>query len=394
MAKKHRIHPQGSRYIREAVPSPREVAAFVAPRTMEDGLSIANIFGDAAEMTPFAGAVPYAERELGLRDYSDEDVLLSAIMGFPILGKFRNLKEAWGPHRWSNAKWHWKNNTNKAPKLFANPEQLRYNGPTEHAISTRARTNASANANSPVVTPAGPYIRTNTGTDIVGTGRQAMNTNTISRNQARAQTTNLGKQGWQGEMYPPGRTLRMDDTYGPFPWESKYSHKLDKTLERNELDWEYLINETRTPPAGNRNADRMTKLSKEEVANIAIEQGRPDIAERVMQDDKPRIMPSEQPIFRTIKSNNKTAGLDNKDWKDLGNRRVEKEIREVFATLPKDHTIRQQFAEYYGVPDLYQSWSNDPLIWDKYTNDVLKARTNRERSNASYDRILGRSIER
>lgn len=305
-----------------------------------------------------------------------------------------NLKEAWGKHRFSNARWNWRNNTNKAPKLLKNPEQLRYNGPAKQAISTRARTNASTSTNSPIVTPAGPYIRTNTGTAVIGTGRQAMNTNTRSRNQARAQTKNLGKQGWQGEMYPPGRTLRIDDMYGPFSWESKYSHKLDKTLERNELDWEYLINETRTPPAGNRNADRMTKLSKDEVADIALAQGRPDIAERVMQDNKPRIMPNEQPIFRTIKSSIKTAGLDNKTWKDLGNRKVEKEIREIFATLPKDPTIRQQFAEYYGVPDLYQSWLNDPLIWDKYTDDVLKARTNRERSNASYDRILGRNIQR
>lgn len=391
MAKRRNV---SGRVLRNAVPQPRDVAEFVAPRTVNEGLSIANIFGDAAEMTPFAGAVPYAERELGLRDYSDEDILLSAILGFPILGKFKNLKEAWGQHRWANAKWNWRNNTKKAPKLVANPDDLRYNGPKQEGLSTRARINASSNANSPVVTPAGPYMRTNTGTDIVGTGRQAMNTNTRSRNQAGQRTQNLGKHVWQGEMYPPGRTLRIDDMYGPFPWESKYSHKLDKTLERNELEWEYLINETRTPPAGNRNAGRMTKLSKDEVADIALSQGRPDIAERVIQDNKPRIMPSEQPIFRTIKGNNKTAGLDNKTWKDLGNRRVEQEIREVFATLPKEHTIRQQFAEYYGVPDLYQSWSNDPLIWDKYTDDVLKARTNRERSNASYDRILGRNIQR
>ena len=43
-----------------------------------------------------------------------------------------------------------------------------------------------------------------------------------------------------------------------------------------------------------------------------------------------------------------------KNGKILGNRQIEKELRETFASLPNDPDIRYRFAEHYGVPDLYQ----------------------------------------
>lgn len=69
-------------------------------------------------------------------------------------------------------------------------------------------------------------------------------------------------------------------------------------------------------------------------------------------------------------------------------------MREEFASLPEDSDIRYRFADYYGVPDLYQSWMNDPLLWAKYKNDIQRLRNNREANNRFKDRKFGRTIER
>ena len=86
MAKKHRIHPQGSQYIREAVPQPRDVAEFVAPRTVNEGLSIKNVFGDVGDMIdPFITAA--IEKQEGLRDVSDDELKMLALLGsIPVAG--------------------------------------------------------------------------------------------------------------------------------------------------------------------------------------------------------------------------------------------------------------------------------------------------------------------
>jgi len=86
MAKRHRIHPQGSQYIRDAVPPPRDVAEFVAPRTVNEGLSIKNVFGDVGDMIdPFITAA--IEKQEGLRDVSDDELkMLAALGSIPVAG--------------------------------------------------------------------------------------------------------------------------------------------------------------------------------------------------------------------------------------------------------------------------------------------------------------------
>jgi hypothetical protein len=86
MAKKHRIHPQGSRYIRESIPQPRDVAEFVAPRTVNEGLSVKNVFGDVGDMIdPFITAA--IEKQEGLRDVSDDELkMLAALGSIPVAG--------------------------------------------------------------------------------------------------------------------------------------------------------------------------------------------------------------------------------------------------------------------------------------------------------------------
>lgn len=63
-------------------------AEFVAPRTVGEGLTVANVFGDIGELTPFAPAVPFLESRLGLKDWDDETIAAMALLGLiPFGGK-------------------------------------------------------------------------------------------------------------------------------------------------------------------------------------------------------------------------------------------------------------------------------------------------------------------
>lgn len=302
-----------------------------------------------------------------------------------------NLKEGLGYFGWANAKSKWKKNRPDAKKLYVEPMNERSahytGGNTEGGLSTRTRVNSTSDAREAIEIPAGPYRETNTGSNVVNRGRQARNTNINSRNildHGRFK----GTQAWQGDMYPPGRSLRKDDMYGPFQWEDKYSRKLNNVIDENEYKWEYLINKTR--PTNN----HIGMIPKQDIADIAMAQGRPDIAARVMVDDKPRLStssvdPASDKRFVSYASNQRGEFKDNAKWKDAGNRQVEKELREEFASLPEDPDIRFRFADYYGVPDLYESWMNDPLIWAKHKNDTQHRRYTREVGNRSARRRAG-----
>ena len=83
MAKRRNI---SGKLLRESIPQPKDVAEFVAPRTVEDGLSIANVFGDVGDMVdPFITAA--IEKQEGLRDVSDDELKMLALLGsIPVAG--------------------------------------------------------------------------------------------------------------------------------------------------------------------------------------------------------------------------------------------------------------------------------------------------------------------
>lgn len=83
MAKRRNV---SGRVLRNAVPQPRDVAEFVAPRTVNEGLSVKNVFGDVGEMIdPFITAA--IEKEEGLRDVSDDELKMLALLGsIPVAG--------------------------------------------------------------------------------------------------------------------------------------------------------------------------------------------------------------------------------------------------------------------------------------------------------------------
>jgi hypothetical protein len=348
----------------------------------------------AEDVVPFYAA---AKNGADVEDILKEAAILGVPMPYikhPVTGKPipNNLKEGLGNKGWSTAKSSWNPNTPSKPKKLYTAETLpnRYIAQEEWGKGEGLATTHRVNRNQ-IAVPAeqvfGPHRHTNTGANIQNQGRLAMNTNTIPVNK-RSQYKVNGNNGWQGDMYPPGRSLRKDDFVGPQQWEDKYSRKLDAAIDENEYKWEYLINQTRPAKSGPR------PIPKEEIIDIAMKQGRPDIAQRVINDNKPRVPNIADPKFRSYQTTKSHYNLTNEKWKDIGNRAIENELRETFASLPNDPDIRYRFAEHYGVPDLYQSWINDPLPWEKLKVDTKYNRSRREACNRTLDRRYGRNIER
>jgi len=342
----------------------------------------------AEDVVPFYGTY---RNDGDISDYAKEAVMLGVPMPYikhPVTGKPipNNLKEGLGPAGWASLKSKWKHN-NLTRKLYANPEDLYYRGSVDGGLSTRSSVERNYTPATVVETPAGPYIATNTGSNTLNTGRQMSLTNTTRTNGGDGILK--GDLAWQGEMYPPGRRLRNDEIYGPYQWEDKYSRKLDAAIDENEYKWEYLINKTR--PASDGRGSKPVVVPKQDIIEIALNQGRPDIAERVAIDNNPRIGAHDRRL-NSYKAAQKR--MPDEQWKDIGNRQIEKELRETFASLPNDPDIRYRFAEHYGVPDLFESWMNDPLPWEKMKADTQRKRRQREIANRHFDRKYGRTIQR
>lgn len=386
MAKRRNV---SGRVLRNAVPSPREVAAFVAPRTMEDGLSIANIFGDAAEMTPFAGAVPYAERELGLRDYSDEDVLLSAIMGFPILGKFKNLKEALGNRGWNNFKHTLKNGKRK---LYITPPATRVAWGTanpDEVISSRARIGATREiVDQPGVSTVMGPSRGGTNLGVRSEGQQMINTNTqnINYNRGNRRIAN-GNNGYTGDdMYSPLRQPVDPNLHGPWRTDlSKADKPLQDAIAKNEDKWQYYIDDALN--------QRSTPERAEDMALAAIGMGRPDIADKIRTGQKSgRSKLSYRPYVNYANMKSTDFKGNTPKFMDHANRQTEKAIREQFAMIPDE--LKQEFSQRYGTWDLFQDWQQNPTKWADYQKEVNAQRRHRNVNIRIYDKLYGRDIER
>lgn len=345
----------------------------------------------AEDVVPFYGA---AKNDADIEDILKEAVMLGVPMPYikhPVTGKSipNNVREAFNkPTSYYGFKHLLKSGKRN---LYADPNKI-VGGGAGHGLggeglATTARYRRTQEAVAPVDVPAGPYQHTNIGANVQNRGGRARGTNTVPTTGGK--TPLNGTFAWQGEMYPPGRRLRSDDVFGPHEWENKYTRKLDAVIDKNEMAWEYMINKTRIPSTGSKRG----VVPKEEIIDIAMKQGRPDIAKRVELDNNPRIDANGTHLtaFGTQQRHSK---LSNFDYKDIGNRQVEKELREAFATLPNNPDIRYRFAEHYGVPDLYQSWINDPLPWENMKAETIHKRKMREASNRSRDKQYGRNIQR
>ena len=356
--------------------------------TASETLSLA-----AEDVVPFYGAI---KNGADVEDILKEAVMLGVPMPYikhPVTGKPipNNLREAVTPKAWYNMKHNWSHNKPGAKKLYYSLDNIRYMAnPNEYkeGLATTHRVNRNQIA-IPAEQVFGPHKHTNTGANVQNTGKQAR-TQPLNPDRHLNNGKFSGVYGWQGEMYPPGRSLRKDDFVGPQQWEDKYSRKLDAALDENEYKWEYLINKTR--PQIDTHGRTVKVLPKEDLIDIALKQGRPDLAERIVLDNKPRIASNQDAKFNSYRANQRK--LTNEEWKDIGNRQIEKELRETFASLPNDPDIRYRFAEHYGVPDLYQSWLNDPLPWEKIKAETANKRYFREHSNRRYDRRTGNTIQR
>lgn len=390
------------RMVEYGIPLTRAIQYF---RDNPEGSAMETLKLAAEDVVPFYGNY---RNDGDWSDYAKEAAMLGVPMpytrfpkGHPKAGEAipNNLKEGLGKKGWNAVTFGWRHNKPTARKLYTE-ETLPNKSVSRTGLSTRARVGATADAREAIEIPAGPYRETNTGSNFINHGQQAVNSNTISR--SHAQGTLSGAHGWQGEMYPPGRSLARLDEAGPYVWDAvpdqrEYIRKLNDAINENEYRWEYLINKTRTRPSeGSRNITSTSVVPKEDIVSIALSQGRPDIAARVIVDDKPRIQIRQDPRFLSYAAKQSpTVGIpDNAKWKDHGNRLIEKELRETFAMLPEDNLMRQKFADYYGVPDLYNDWVANPEYWKEFRNKTAKNRIGRERSNRSLDKRYGRNIQR
>ena len=134
----------------------------------------------AEDVVPLYGAI---KNDADLEDILKEAAIYGIPMpytkfpkGHPKAGEAipNNLKEGYG-NRWRDIKWYWKNNHKQARKLYADPNAINYRGNKEGGLSTRTRVGATQNVRGDVNTPAGPYQRTNIGSNVVSEGAQARN---------------------------------------------------------------------------------------------------------------------------------------------------------------------------------------------------------------------------
>lgn len=355
-------------------------------RDNPEGSALETLKLAAEDVVPFYGTY---RNDGDISDYAKEAVMLGVPMPYikhPVTGKPipNNLKEGYGNRGWSAVKYGWSHD--KSPRLLYTKEVLPNKSVPREGLATSNRIDRTQ-IDVPTEEVVGPYQSTNTGSNIQNTGRQIYGTNRVSSGNRRGKNY-TGELGWQGEMYPPGRRLRDDEMYGPYQWEDKYSRKLDAAIDANEYKWEYLINKSR--PATTTRGLEQVVVPKQDIIDIALNQGRPDIAQRVINDDKPRIPTNKDKRFASYHTVQFRSKFDNAKWKDVGNRAVERELRETFAALPNDPDIRYRFAEHYGVPDLYLSWLNDPLPWEKMRDETKSRRYYRESANRTHDKYYGR----
>lgn len=366
-------------------------AEFVAPRTVGEGLSVANVFGDIGELTPFAGAVPYVERELGLRDYDDEDIMLSAILGFPILNKVAgkpvlNAKHALGPRGWGNFK---HGLTHGTRKLHATPPVARANPlNADEVLSTRGRIGATQEAvNAPTTaTVFGPFDKGGTNSGIRSQGQQIVGTNTTKTVKTKGgRNKHDGSRGYTGnEMYSPLRKPNDNITYGPWRTEaSKADRPLRDNMNKLEDQWQYYIDVANGP--------KTSKQKTQDMIMAAENMGRPDIADRILLGERSvRNNANYKPYTSYSTMTNKLGSIT--DWMNYNNRQVEKHIREQFSMIPDN--LKPEFAQRYGTYDLLNDWQQNPAKWDAIRTETERARRKRASEIRFDDKKYGRNIKR
>lgn len=384
----------------------------MAPRTYNDGLSLKNIGLDLIDWTPAAPLAYGADVALGDEEFSP---VMAAIMGIPFVpGKSaqegtkymrrlfnkgyghgelkRELIEELGPDMGDavyNRLAANRTNLTKGRTKMLTSEPKPQNG---SRMSSRGQVNSDITEASQLApnTVVGPTGHSNTGSTIRSQGQQMANTNTRTFAPRSRRDVN-GNLGYQGPMYDPRRELKQSE-YGPFqttdgmlPWAGDpYVIHLNNNLNEMRNKYEYLINKTRTnAPRNGRGGRDAIPLPKEDATAIAIAQGRPDIADIIKVDNKARVSERFDPRFASYQQlERQPGGLEN--FLDRSNRLVEKELREMFATIPDNQ--KEAFAKHYGVWDLLDDWRSDPNKWSDYAKEVKFTRNRRERNNAFMDK--------
>lgn len=311
-----------------------------------------------------------------------------------------NLKDALSSASWSSTLSGWRTG-NHPRKLYADPtktkiirsgDELAARGTAERRMSTRNQIGANQELRDPLTESSvvGPFNRAGTASNVVNTqGTNMLNTNRAAygeRNHGR----NTGAQSYQGEMYDPRRQPIDYNDYGPFAWESDpYTSKLNNVINEQENKWNFLINETRADRFGNR------PISKEEGMRIALEQGRPDIAERIAADTEPKIPITKGPKYTSyytrVSKDYKNEPNPREKFMDVSNRSVEKELREFIGAYADNPVMFEKIANHYGLKDILEDYAANPEKWLDFQKEVKYRRYQREAVNARHDKQYRRN---
>lgn len=380
---------------------------FAMPRSSED-LSLANLGLDFIDWTPAAPVAYGVDVAYGDQEF---DPLVAAIMGIPFVPSGASKKASTYMRRLFNKGYGrgelkkelieelgpeagevlYDNLASKRSNLTKGKKKSFFIEPSpQHRMSSRGQVNADITEATQLApnTVVGPTGRSNTGSTVRSQGQQMMDTNTRKYPQREQVRGDVGALGYQGPMYDPRRELKQSE-YGPFqtadgmlPWASDpYAIHLNNNLNELRNKYEFLVNRTRT--SGPEVKNPATPLPKDDAMAIAIAQGRPDIADIINVDNKVRVAERYDPRFTSYRNQvNRAGGIEK--YLDNSNRAVEKELREMFATIPDNH--KEAFAKHYGVWDLLDDWRSDPAKWSDYAKEVKSKRYKREKLNAFFDR--------
>ena len=310
------------------------------------------------------------------------------------------LKDALSTNSWRSTLSGWRTG-NQARKLYADPtktkiirsgDELAARGTADRRMSTRYQVNANQELRDPLTEGAvvGPFNRGGTASNVVNTeGTNMLNTNRTAygeRNHGR----NTGAQSYQGEMYDPRRQPIDYNDYGPFAWEADpYASKLNNVINEQENKWNFLINETRPDRNGRR------PISKEEGMHIAMEQGRPDIADRIASDTEPRITIAKGPKYSSyytrVTKDYKNEPNPREKFMDVSNRSVEKELREFIGAYADNPVMFEKIANHYGLKDILEDYAANPEKWLDFQKEIKYKRYQREAVNARHDKQYQRT---
>ena len=377
------------RMVEYGIPLTRAIQYF---RDNPEGSAMETLKLAAEDVIPFYGNY---RNDGDWSDYAKEAVMLGVPLPYvkhPKTGKQipNNLKEGWGESRWNSALSNWKYNRPYAAKLYASPDIMKRTRTALNAdevISSTGRIDATRDlVEQPISTTTYGPSRGGTAASLSSEGHQMMNQNTESYRARNTKRKMSGANLYKGDMYSPLRKPADDMSYGPWRTEaSKADKPLRDNLYKHEDKWQYYVDD-----ALGRGS---TPERAAEMADAAISMGRPDIADKIRNNQKSgRTKANYSPYASYADAKGRTFEGNTINQMDFYNRQIEKQLREQFAMTPDE--LKPELTQRYGLYDLLEDYTNNPVIWNEYKQEVIKKRKARSSTIRTRDNKYRPDVQR